>query len=154
VVGGDAQRVAALPSAAFLVVAIAVAVVAANMVRLRLPEAWPLAISALIALPFIPGRTPDAFLLLQGPISRSRTTTRAAITCDLLGLYRPRVAGLLFDQQSYSLTPGERREITLPPPSGARAWVVDIHSGPGFRPFEREPGNTDVRLLAAWFEIP
>jgi hypothetical protein len=56
--------------------------------------------------------------------------------------------------RSYSLTPGERREITLPPPSGGRAWVVDIHSGPGFRPFEREPGNTDVRLLAAWFEIP
>jgi hypothetical protein len=56
--------------------------------------------------------------------------------------------------QSYSLTPGQRREITLPPLTGARAWVVDIHSGPGFRPFEREPGNTDVRLLAAWFEIP
>ena len=56
--------------------------------------------------------------------------------------------------RSYSLTPGQRREITLPALSEARAWVVDIHSGPGFRPFEREPGNTDVRLLAAWFEIP
>lgn len=56
--------------------------------------------------------------------------------------------------QSYSLTPGERREITLPPLAGERAWVVDLHSGPGFRPFEREPGNDDVRLLAAWFEIP
>ena len=56
--------------------------------------------------------------------------------------------------QSYSLTPGQRREITLPPLTGAPAWVVDIHSGPGFRPFEREPGNSDVRLLAAWFEIP
>jgi hypothetical protein len=56
--------------------------------------------------------------------------------------------------QSYSLTPGERREITLPALAGAPAWVVDIHSGPGFRPFEREPGSTDVRLLAAWFEIP
>ena len=56
--------------------------------------------------------------------------------------------------QSYSLTPGQRREITLPPLTGASAWVVDIHSGPGFRPFEREPGSTDVRLLAAWFEIP
>lgn len=56
--------------------------------------------------------------------------------------------------QSYSLTPGQRRELTLPPLADARAWVVDIHSGPGFRPFEREPGNTDVRLLAAWFEIP
>ena len=56
--------------------------------------------------------------------------------------------------QSYSLTPGERREVTLPPLTNAGAWVVDIHSGPGFRPFEREPGNNDVRLLAAWFEIP
>jgi hypothetical protein len=56
--------------------------------------------------------------------------------------------------QSYSLTPGQRRQLTLPPLTGARAWVVDIHSGPGFRPFEREPGSTDVRLLAAWFEIP
>jgi hypothetical protein len=56
--------------------------------------------------------------------------------------------------QSYSMTPGQRREITLPPLSGARAWVVDIHSGPGFRPSEREPGNSDVRALAAWFEIP
>jgi hypothetical protein len=56
--------------------------------------------------------------------------------------------------QSHSLTPGERREVILPAPAGARAWVVEIHSGPGFRPFEREPGNPDVRLLAAWFEIP
>ena len=56
--------------------------------------------------------------------------------------------------RSYSLTPGQRRDITLPPLTGGLAWVVDIHSGPGFRPFEREPGSTDVRLLAAWFEIP
>ena len=56
--------------------------------------------------------------------------------------------------QSYSMTPGQRRDITLPPLTGARAWVVDIHSGPGSRPFEREPGNNDVRALAAWFEIP
>jgi hypothetical protein len=56
--------------------------------------------------------------------------------------------------RSYSLTPGERREITLPPLTTDRAWVVEIHSGPGFRPFEREPGSADVRLLAAWFEIP
>ncbi len=56
--------------------------------------------------------------------------------------------------QSYSLTPGERREVTLPPLGDAAAWEVHIHSGPGFRPFEREPGNADVRALAAWFEIP
>jgi hypothetical protein len=57
--------------------------------------------------------------------------------------------------QSYSMTPGERREVTLPPLGAEQqAWVVSIHSGPGFRPFEREPGNPDVRALAAWFEIP
>jgi hypothetical protein len=56
--------------------------------------------------------------------------------------------------QSYSMTPGQRREITLPPLAGEVAWLVRIHSGPGFRPFEREPGNADVRSLAAWFQIP
>ena len=56
--------------------------------------------------------------------------------------------------ESFSMTPGQRREITLPPLNGAPAWEVHIHSGPGFRPFEREPGSTDVRSLAAWFEIP
>lgn len=56
--------------------------------------------------------------------------------------------------QSYSMTPGERRTVTLPPLGDAAAWVLNIHSGPGFRPFEREPGSIDVRSLAAWFEIP
>jgi len=56
--------------------------------------------------------------------------------------------------QSYSMTPGERRTVTLPPLGAEPAWVVNIHSGPGFRPFEREPGSVDVRSLAAWFEIP
>lgn len=56
--------------------------------------------------------------------------------------------------QSFSLTPGEKRETALPPLNGAAAWLVRIHSGPGFRPFQREPGSTDVRSLAAWFEIP
>ena len=56
--------------------------------------------------------------------------------------------------QSYSMTPGERRTVTLPPLGDEAAWVVNIHSGPGFRPFEREPGSIDVRSLAAWFEIP
>jgi hypothetical protein len=56
--------------------------------------------------------------------------------------------------QSYSMTPGQRREITLPPVPGAASWLVSIHSGPGFRPFQHEAGSIDVRLLAAWFEIP
>jgi hypothetical protein len=56
--------------------------------------------------------------------------------------------------QSYSLTPGQRQLITLPPLVDAHAWVVDIHSGPGFRPFLRDPSSTDVRALAAWLEFP
>src|SRR5687768_16374570 len=67
-VSGDAERVAALPSVVFLILAMLVAVVAANLARLHLSEAWPLAISFLIWLPFIPGRIPNAFLLWQGPI--------------------------------------------------------------------------------------
>src|SRR5688500_4938741 len=69
VVSGDAERVAALPSVVFLILAILVAVVAANLARLHLSEAWPLAISFLIWLPFIPGRIPNAFLPWQGPIA-------------------------------------------------------------------------------------
>jgi hypothetical protein len=56
--------------------------------------------------------------------------------------------------QSYSMTPGERHTVTLPPLGDATAWVLNIHSGPGFRPFEHEPGSLDVRSLAAWVEIP
>ena len=55
--------------------------------------------------------------------------------------------------QSYSLSPGERRTFALPQ-SSEKGWGLLIHSGPGFRPFEREPGSIDVRSLAAWFEIP
>ena len=55
--------------------------------------------------------------------------------------------------RSYSLSPGESRTFVLPQ-SSERGWGLLIHSGPGFRPFEREPGSIDVRSLAAWFEIP
>ncbi len=65
---GDADRVAALPSVSLLILAVVAAVVAVYVLRLRSHEAWPLAISALIWLPFLPGRIPAAFMLWQGPV--------------------------------------------------------------------------------------
>lgn len=58
------------------------------------------------------------------------------------------------ESQSFSLTPGEQQTFQLTPIGADRTWSVAIHSGPGFRPFQHEQGSTDVRLLAAWFEIP
>ncbi len=52
-------------------------------------------------------------------------------------------------RESLSLASGQRRDVTLPP-SAAGVWRVTIRSGAGFRPSERDPGNRDVRLLAAW----
>ena len=55
-------------------------------------------------------------------------------------------------RESFSLTPGQRREVVLPPAESG-AWPLRIRSGAGFRPSEREPGNPDVRMLAAWITI-
>ncbi|HEX7284024.1 MAG TPA: hypothetical protein VF239_18345, partial [Vicinamibacterales bacterium] len=63
---GDADRVAALPPFAYLIAAMALAIVSARVLRLRLGEAWPLAISFLVFLPFIPGPIPPALMLFQG----------------------------------------------------------------------------------------
>jgi hypothetical protein len=54
--------------------------------------------------------------------------------------------------QSIALAAGQKRELMLPPAED-RAWRVVIRSGAGFRPSEREPGNRDVRSLAAWIAI-
>lgn len=66
--GGDASRVAAVPSLTILAALLAVALIAAFVTRLRLGQAWPLAISVLIWLPFVPGDVPAAFLLWTGPL--------------------------------------------------------------------------------------
>jgi hypothetical protein len=55
-------------------------------------------------------------------------------------------------EESLSLEVGQKREVVLPPPDDG-AWTLRIQSGPGFRPSEREPGNRDVRKLAAWIAI-
>lgn len=68
VTGGDTPRIAALPSIWILGALAIVALAAARVARLRNADAWPLAISLLLWLPFLPGPIPAAFLLWQGPI--------------------------------------------------------------------------------------
>jgi len=55
-------------------------------------------------------------------------------------------------QQSYSLAAGQKQDVILPPAENG-SWPLRIRSGAGFRPSEREPGSTDVRMLAAWVAI-
>ncbi len=43
--------------------------------------------------------------------------------------------------------------VTLPPRGEAPNWQVRIRSGPGFRPFEHDPGSRDVRNLGVRVEI-
>jgi hypothetical protein len=68
VYGGDMSRVAALPSITILLGLCAAAAAAAWFGKLRLTEAWPLAISLLIWLPFLPGSLPASFVMWEGPI--------------------------------------------------------------------------------------
>lgn len=53
-----------------------------------------------------------------------------------------------------SLAAGQQESVRLPPLNGSRAWALTIHSGPGFRPSQVDPASDDVRLLAAWVELP
>jgi len=57
----------------------------------------------------------------------------------------------VFDR-TLSLAPGQQQTVTLPP-SSVGTWALAIRSGAGFRPSERESGNRDVRLLAAWIAV-
>jgi hypothetical protein len=54
--------------------------------------------------------------------------------------------------ESFSLAAGQKQDVMLPP-ADQGTWPLQIRSGPGFRPSEREPGNRDVRELAAWVAI-
>ncbi|HYB95878.1 MAG TPA: hypothetical protein VEC39_12970, partial [Vicinamibacterales bacterium] len=55
-------------------------------------------------------------------------------------------------RETLTLGAGETRHLTLPPSDNA-TWAVSLKSGAGFRPSQREPGNRDVRLLAAWISL-
>ena len=60
-------RIAALPPTWLLPILVLVAAVGAWAARLSLARAWPLALSALLWLPYLPGPVPAAFLIWQGP---------------------------------------------------------------------------------------
>jgi hypothetical protein len=68
ILGGDTSRIAALPSFWILGVLAVAAIAAARIAKLRLDQAWPLAISLILWLPFVPGHVPPAFLLWEGPV--------------------------------------------------------------------------------------
>jgi len=54
--------------------------------------------------------------------------------------------------QTLSLAPGARKPLELPPAAG-NTWALQIRSGDGFRPSERDPGSSDVRKLSVWIAI-
>jgi len=65
---GDATRIAVLPSIWILAILVAAGLVVAGFATAHVAQAWPLAISAVIWLPFLPWPVPDAFLIWQGPL--------------------------------------------------------------------------------------
>lgn len=64
----SSQRLVALPPLWWLPAAMSAAVVAAWAIRLPVSRAWPLALSALLWLPYLPVPVPAAFLAWEGPI--------------------------------------------------------------------------------------
>lgn len=55
-------------------------------------------------------------------------------------------------EESLVLNAGQKQEVTLPS-AERNTWALRIQSGSGFRPSDREPGNQDVRSLAAWIAL-
>lgn len=69
VTGGDtSSRIAAFPFSLILGALAVAAVTIALIGWVRIDDAWPLAISVVLWLPFLPGAIPPAFLIWQGPI--------------------------------------------------------------------------------------
>ena len=67
--GGDTEsRIAALPSISVLAILAVALPLATWLAKLRLEHAWPLAISLILWLPFLPFRIGAGFLLWEGPI--------------------------------------------------------------------------------------
>jgi hypothetical protein len=92
--GGDTVRIAALPSISVLIVLAAVLPAAAWFTKLRLADAWPLAISLVLWLPFFPGRVPAAFLIWDGPIEG---IVWATVIIGLIAARRPAVPAVVSD---------------------------------------------------------
>lgn len=68
VLDARAVRVAAMPPLWWLAILVVAATGVAMVTRLSLPRAWPLALSLLLWLPYLPAPIPAVFLLWQGPL--------------------------------------------------------------------------------------
>ncbi len=68
VYGGDTARIAALPSFTILGLLVVAALIATRLTRLRLEHAWPLTLSLVLWLPFLPGSLPPSVVMWEGPI--------------------------------------------------------------------------------------
>ena len=88
VMNGDASRIAALPPIWILGLAVVGAVALAVVVRLRTENAWPLALSLFIWLPYLPGPVPPAFLMFAGPV---RWIIWALVIAGLFVAHPPRM---------------------------------------------------------------
>ena len=122
--------------------------------------------SAVAALPFLPGSIPAAFMLWQAPMEAVVWVATQSLIADgdlkvenNYAVASPGAAATTIGlsvahvDESFSLTPGERRIFRLPPEPDASEWIVFIQSRPGFGRFG--PNRQHRRaLLAAWIEIP
>lgn len=77
-----------------LAVAAAAALAVSTLLRWRLAQAWPLALSLLIWLPFLPGHIPMAFLLWQGPLEG---VVWLLVAAGLIASRLPSVPGIFID---------------------------------------------------------
>jgi hypothetical protein len=56
--------------------------------------------------------------------------------------------------KSLTLAPDQIQEVTLPPPSSERSWVLRIDTLAKFSPRDLDPTNRDFRRLGVWVEFP
>jgi hypothetical protein len=86
-------RLAALPPLWLLAVVVATAVAAAWLARLRTSESWPLSLTALLWMPWLPTRVPAALLIWDGPLERAVWFVAVAgVVAARLTVVHPRAA--------------------------------------------------------------
>lgn len=92
VYGGDTGRIAALPSFTILGFLVVGALFISWATRLRIEHAWPLALSLVLWLPFLPGSLPPSIVMWEGPIEG---VVWLAVVVGLIAARRPAVPVLL-----------------------------------------------------------
>jgi len=89
----------------------------AAITRLPVSRAWPLALSLLVWLPYLPGRVPAAFLMWQGPLEG---LVWIAIAAGLLFAARSRPCGSPAPAPTRGAPPGWPRPWPQAPMRPAR----------------------------------